>query len=865
MVNVRDKIVFAENSMLKGRNSLLVLAISCILGIGIFGISMFNSTAEKIVIDQSERTSLAWANHIGNELQGIESIAGGADISPKELKFLNGVRDLGDIFRFKLFDVHGRIRLISDDLRKNLAEHPDRAEDNWKALSVVKTGKPYSDLADGTGKPDRPEIYSETYVPVIRDGRIVAIAEVYMDRTANIRATKDKFWRFGWQIVGMTLLMLLIPGAAVFYMTNRIRQQDASLHLEQSRAQRSEALFHAIVDNSPTKIHIKDLDGHYILINKVAGKLYGGSVNDIQGKSTGDLFSKEQAQAFMAHDQAVLDSGEPSEYEETFESDEGVRTFLTVKFPLRDGDELIGIGAVGTDITERKAAEQERRRAAERISDFADISADWLWETDEDLRFTYVSPRVVDIMGVPPEYFLGRSLLNNPTFQPLEELEEQYKADINGRRSVRNSEFRFVRPDNVSVVLEVNGKPTFGTNGAFTGYRGSTVDVTESKRAERALRISEQRLRGAIESMQEGFVLFDKKDRIVAINDVYRGINPQAQQLLDEGMTFEDLIRANVDRSWMVEARGQTEEFIRKRIEQHRNPGQAIVRQFGDGKFYMLKETRTPEGGIALTFVDISELKRAERELKEALAEAQRANNAKSEFLAAMSHELRTPLNAIIGYSELISGQIFGPIGSDKYLEYVKDIEDSGKNLFNLVDEILNLTKIEAGRGLFSKEDIAVSDIVEECSAAFADKIVESGIDYSVSLPNDLAPVNADRNALDQILQNLLSNAIKFTSEEGQVKLSVSATNAHHIFTISDTGKGVEADKLATLTEPFVKSQTDPHIAQEGLGIGLTIVKSLADLHDGVLLIDSELGVGTTIAVMFPRPLSSDTEAVSTG
>ena len=226
---------------LKHRLGLFVaIAMGAIVALSALGVHVFHTTLDRIVIDQAERTSIAWAGYIGNRLNRVEEIAAGAPLNDTEQEFLSGAREFGDIFRFKLFDTKGRIRLISDDLKTELANNPTAGEDNWKALSVVKTGKPYSQLEDGTQKPDRPDLYSETYVPVWRDGRMVAVAEVYMDRTAETAALRTDFLSFGWKTVGLVLLALTLPAAIAVWSTLQLRRHNETLAIERKRAVEAE-------------------------------------------------------------------------------------------------------------------------------------------------------------------------------------------------------------------------------------------------------------------------------------------------------------------------------------------------------------------------------------------------------------------------------------------------------------------------------------------------------------------------------------------------------------------------------------------------------------------------------------------------
>jgi signal transduction histidine kinase len=363
---------------------------------------------------------------------------------------------------------------------------------------------------------------------------------------------------------------------------------------------------------------------------------------------------------------------------------------------------------------------------------------------------------------------------------------------------------------------------------------------------------NKERLRGATDSLQEGFALFDADDRLVAYNDVFRKINPMAQEFLEKGMTFEDVLRANVAKGRMMEGIGREEAFIRERIEQHRNPKSPIIRQRDDGTWFILKEARTPEGGIALTFTDITELKQAEEGRHLAQLEAEQANRAKSKFLATMSHELRTPLNAILGFSDILSHQYFGPIDA-KYQEYAEDIGTSGKHLLTLVNDILDLSAIEAGKQALEKEYLSTAEVVEECKGIVEDKARSNGINLATKIPKDVAPLYADKRATMQILLNLLSNAIKFTPGGGKITISAKSTKQNMVLKITDTGKGIPSDILPKLTDPFVRADTDPYLAEQGWGPGLSITKSLVDLHEGSLDIESTTGKGTTISVTLPN------------
>lgn len=249
---------------------------------------------------------------------------------------------------------------------------------------------------------------------------------------------------------------------------------------------------------------------------------------------------------------------------------------------------------------------------------------------------------------------------------------------------------------------------------------------------------------------------------------------------------------------------------------------------------------------------DITERKIAEKQLQAALVDAERANQAKSEFLATMSHEFRTPLNAILGFSEMLRGQYFGPLGGDKYTDYAEDIYSSGEHMLALVNDMLDIAAIEAGKRPMTNQDVHIPEIVDECLRAVEKTAQEGQIKIHSDIVKPCPTLYADQRSIRQIILNVLSNAVKFTEHGGEVNIRVMDQSKLVVIQISDTGIGIPTDKLPTVTDPFSQTHTNPHIAQKGTGLGLSIVKSLVEAHHGTLDITSELGVGTTVTVAIP-------------
>ena len=265
-----------------------------------------------------------------------------------------------------------------------------------------------------------------------------------------------------------------------------------------------------------------------------------------------------------------------------------------------------------------------------------------------------------------------------------------------------------------------------------------------------------------------------------------------------------------------------------------------------------------PDGGTFLVNTDITELKEREDALRAEKERAEQASGHKSQFLAIMTHELRTPLNAIMGFSDILQRQLFGELGDVRYRDYAGDIFASGQHLLDLINDILDLSRIEAGQYEMTFTEVDIADVAQSASDVLEELANSEGLNVHISIQAGLPLIRADLRATRQILLNLLSNAIKFTPSGGEVRVEVSQESGNGVdsgihIAVADTGIGNAAENMELILMPFSQVASNGLIKEGGTGLGLSIVKSLIELQGGVLQIDSKVGIGTRVTVRFPN------------
>lgn len=393
---------------------------------------------------------------------------------------------------------------------------------------------------------------------------------------------------------------------------------------------------------------------------------------------------------------------------------------------------------------------------------------------------------------------------------------------------------------------------------AMTVMRDRIRDTVEDERSQR--RSAQNRLVDAIECSSEGFVLIGPDEKILLsnaeISDFCGGASkaPRSGDTLDEAASR--VVDGNVFQADSDPARLKLLELLRGI-----DPIDTEA-ELADGRWVRMSRSRSSDGGAIFIVSDITLMKEREQVLREAAERAEASNLAKTEFLAKMSHELRTPLNSIIGFSELIAGEVLGPLGNAQYKDFATDISSGGHTLLGVINDILTLVKSEIGDLSINRDDVDLSELIEEAVPKVRALFDQAGVTLEVDASPHSLVAYGDRARLRQIAVNLLSNAAKFTQSGGVVRVwAFDAGRGHVGFAVSDTGIGMSDAEIPIALSAF--GQIDATLTRrfEGTGLGLTLAKALAELHDGDLAIDSIAGQGTTVTVTLPRVSGVLTEA----
>jgi signal transduction histidine kinase len=358
-------------------------------------------------------------------------------------------------------------------------------------------------------------------------------------------------------------------------------------------------------------------------------------------------------------------------------------------------------------------------------------------------------------------------------------------------------------------------------------------------------------LQTTLENIGEGLSVFDGQGRLIVWNTRFCELLDLPRDL-SAGAPLRDILTLQAARGDFGDRHPEVE-VARRLAAFFRDVPKIYERVTPGGRILQIRRREMPDGAIVSVYSDITEIKASERKLIRARSQAEMANHAKSEFLANMSHELRTPLNAIIGFSEIISQELFGPIANEKYLEYMKDIHKSSLHLLSIINDVLDMSKIEAGKLELSKEALNIQAVIGEVIRMMRERAECRRIELMAELVDEEIDTWADERAIKQIFLNLLSNAIKFSKQGGRVYIRVVGDRPDlAVVEFEDFGIGMTEEEQERALQPFGQAQPSTTRNYGGTGLGLPITKGLIEAHGGRLEIRSRAGHGTVVRVILP-------------
>jgi two-component system, cell cycle sensor histidine kinase PleC len=504
-----------------------------------------------------------------------------------------------------------------------------------------------------------------------------------------------------------------------------------------------------------------------------------------------------------------------------------------------------------------------------------------LWDWNLSDGHIFWSHSMFEILGMPPKGdFLSYGEVANRIHPEDAKLDNLIEDLLSGTRKIFDQEFRMRHEKGSWVWLRARAALAPGHEVSEPHLVGIVFDISRQKQLDKLNRDAEVRLKDAVENISEAFVLWDTESKLVLCNSKYQQFHSLPASVCQPGTPYDMVAAASKEPAVRQFLPGQSK---------NQSGARSMEVLIGDGRWLQINERRTKDGGFVSVGTDITKLKRQEEHLKRSeqslmttvrdlqkerqlaeeqsqrLAEladkyasektrAESANRSKSEFLANMSHELRTPLNAVIGFSEIMSAEMFGPLGSLKYSEYAQDIRKSGLFLLDVINDILDMSKIEAGRTELELSKIDITSLLEDVLRLVGPRAAES----KINLSNEVAPIDefiGDKRALKQVFINLISNAVKFTPENGMITIKAWQDSEFISVQINDTGIGIPQRDIEKLGKPFEQVENQFTKSKGGSGLGLAISKSLVDLHGGHLKITSKVGVGTQVKVSIPRKI----------
>jgi len=531
------------------------------------------------------------------------------------------------------------------------------------------------------------------------------------------------------------------------------------------------------------------------------------------------------------------------------------RHFSLSGMPVFDtAGQFAGYRGAATDITDTTEAEEAAQVAQSRLTDAIEALSAVIMLFDSQGNLELFNSRATYLYGQA-----GRPIRRGMKVRDVLQIvaESGIVAEAKGKEAdwADTEAARLTRADGERVMRHV-GDVWLQCRAYRTqdgGLLSVETNVTPMVHRKQKLQRQSAMLRAVMDSMSQGIAAYDSGLKLLAWNRRYVEILNLPAKLVRIGTTVDAIIR-NSGVATMFKDKDIEEVVVERKERLRRFDGPPDILHLPSGVILQVEAHPLEGGGILVSVTDISVTQRNAEALTKAKEEAELANRSKSHFLANITHELRTPLNAIIGFAEVLRDELFGPIGNKQYRDFVIDIHESGRHLLSLINDILDLSKYEIGHRELQAHPMELAAAVEASIRIIRQRAIDKNLTLIDEVPRDLPPVSAENRAIRQILINLLSNAIKFTPAGGKVTVSADRIPGGTLaLSVSDTGIGIAPEDIPRAFAPFEQIDSELSREFEGTGLGLPLVKSLAELHGAEVKMQTEVGKGTTVTIVFPK------------
>jgi PAS domain S-box-containing protein len=645
-------------------------------------------------------------------------------------------------------------------------------------------------------------------------------------------------------------------------------RKQAEQELEESRT-----MLQSVLDTIPQRVFWKDRQSRYLGCNPAFAHDYQLTPDTIIGKTDLELPWAKWASLYREDDAVVMNTGIPKlGYQEQTEGHNGEQLWLrTSKVPLSNSaGEVIGVLGSYEDITAGKQAQEELAKYAREVEDLYNKAPCGYHSLDIEGRFVNVNQTELDWLGYTREEMIGKPFTDLITAAGQSVFEQNYPR-FKERGWVKDLEYDMVCKDGTILPVLLNATAVKSAEGTYLYNRATLFDIRDRKRAQQEL----QELNTAMQNAVEGISRVDIHGHYVSINRAYANLcGYEPEELI--GQPWQQTVYSE-DIPDLLAAYQQMLETGKVEAEARgiRKEGSLFYKQVTMVTIHDQEGTVT---GHHCFMKDISDRKYAEAQLRQTNAQLAHATRLKDEFLANMSHELRTPLNAVLGMSEGLQEGVFGSV-NERQVKAIEIIERSGKHLLELINDILDLSKIESGKLELQISDVWVRSLCDGSLAFIKQMALKKNIHLSTRIPDNVGSIQSDARRLRQVLINLLSNAVKFTPEDGSVTLEVRLEQAeehrstgagevnsalspssspHLCFCVRDTGIGIAPENIGKLFQAFVQIDSSLNRQYTGTGLGLALVQSIAALHGGTVSVESEVGRGSCFTVRLPYQVNGE-------